>query len=111
MAETVMRLRLHHLKAGRAIDAARGDKNTLGPQGHRRVAGFAGEAEAFGSQRAADAKATCRGLDDQEPELRHRVAAPDQHYRADRLAVELGDPAALALGVMGLEKLRGDLGD
>ena len=50
-------------------------------------------------------------FDEQQPELRDGVALPDAEDRADPLAVELGDPAALALRVEVLDELRDDRRD
>src|SRR5438874_9836257 len=50
-------------------------------------------------------------LDNQEPQLGAARAFLHHEYRADRLAVHLGDPAALALRVEVLDEFGGDLGD
>src|SRR6185295_14821986 len=50
-------------------------------------------------------------IDDQQAELRDLIALVDHEHRADALAVEFGDPAALAPSIEVLDEFGGDLGD
>src|SRR6266513_2253799 len=95
-----MALGLHRREAGPLVDAPRRDELAIarGP----------GERDALVDEPLSDPVPARAGFDEQQPELRDGVALPDAEDRADPLAVELGDPAALALRVEVLDELRDD---
>ena len=74
-----------------------------------RVAGMAGEAQAFLHEPPADAEAAGGGLDQQQAELGDLVALAHHHHRAQDLPLALGDPAALAPGVEVAQEFGRDL--
>src|SRR3954471_10137802 len=109
--EGVVRLICGELEARAAIDATCGGEAALCPQSDLAVTLLAGEADALLGQGAADAKPARCLLDQKQPQLGDVVRAPDQDDRADRLAVDLGDPAMLARRIEGLDELGSDLGN
>ena len=93
-------LGLDELEAARAVDAPRALELALRPERQLAVADGAGEADALLDELRADAAAARGGLDDQQAQLRDAVAGVDAEDRADGVAVERGDPGALARGVV-----------
>src|ERR1043165_29497 len=107
----MMRLLADQLESGALIDAARGREDTLRPQGHRRIAGLLGEAQALVDPPLAKPEPARLRSDDEEAQRGERVGLAHHERRADRRAVELGDPTALARRIEFLDELGGDLGD
>ena len=105
-----MRLAGDEPKAGALVDVPRRDQDALRPQRHPAIAGRAGEADAFLGQPRADAEPARLGVDDQQPQLGDLVGRAHHEHRADRLAVDLGDPAVLAGGIEILQEGGDDLG-
>src|SRR2546430_5562608 len=100
-----MRLLADKLEPGALVDAARRGQNALRPQGHGRIAcGFC-EAQAFLDQARAELQSSGPRIDDQQAELCDLVVLSDHEGRADALAVELGDPAALAARIEVFDEL------
>ena len=93
-------LRRDQLEAAALVDAAGGLELALRPERQLAVADGAGEADALLDQLRADLQAARRGVDDQEAQLCDAVARVDAEDRADGLAVEGRDPAALARRVV-----------
>src|SRR5262249_6722732 len=110
VAEARMPVLVREAIAGRLVEAPRGEQHAVRPQRDRAIAGPTREALALGDQVRADADAACRGLDEQQPQLRHRCAALDEEHAADALAVLLRDPATLARRVVALDESRDDGG-
>ena len=96
MPKTVMRFFADALKSGALINFARGDQDALGPQRDLAVAALARKADAFAHQSLAKPLAAPARIDQQQPQFCNLVGLPDQKHRADRLAVDLGDPAMFA---------------
>ena len=86
-------------------------QDALRPQRHRRIAGGLREAQAFVDQAHAELQSSGARIDDQQAELRHLVRLAHHEGRADALAVQFGDPAALAPGIEVLDELGCDLSD
>src|ERR1700722_1997055 len=107
-AEIPMRLLGDLGKAAALIDRPRRDQDALRPQRDPAVAGTPSETNTFLDEPASDAVAAGARLDQEEAELRDAAAGVDQHDRADRLAVDLCDPAGLALGVEAGEEFGDD---
>src|SRR2546429_599898 len=107
----MMRLLSDELESGALINAARRGQIALRPQGHGRVACGPREAQAFLDEARAELQSSGARIDDQQPKFRNFVILPHDEHRADALALELGDPAALALRIEVLDELGGDLGD
>src|SRR5436190_24332821 len=99
VTKTVVRLLIDQPKASLLVDAARGHEDALRPQRHRRVADFACGADAFVHQRLADAKPARLRLDQQQAQFADALAGIDERDAANRLAADLRDPAAFALGI------------
>src|SRR5258708_19637889 len=87
-------------KAGALVDAAGAGEHALGPECDLAVARFARKAQSLLDQPGADAEPARLGLDQKEAQPRDLRRFPHQQDRADILALALGDPAALALGVV-----------
>src|ERR1700754_1960906 len=108
--ERMVRLFRDELEACAPVDVARGDEDALRPQHDLAVALLTGEADALLRQRAADAEPPGFPVHQEQANLGHLVRTPDQEDRADRLAVDLGDPAMLACRIERFDELRADLG-
>ena len=97
-------------KPGLLIDLAGGDQNALGPQRDLAVAAGPRERDAF--SRPAVVPSPCprpAGSTSSSRSLATCVAVSDQKDRADRGAVDVGDPAAFARGVERRQEFRRDL--
>ncbi|MNV10398.1 hypothetical protein D3C71_1009180 [compost metagenome] len=94
-----MRLRVRELEAALGIDAARGREAAVGPQRHLLVALAAREGDALVHEAPAQAQPARGRREDQHAQLRHGGRLAHHEDRADALAVELGDPAALPFGL------------
>src|SRR2546423_10125854 len=105
-----MRLLRNEAESGALIDAARRGQIALRPQGHGRIACGFGEAQAFLDEARAELQSSGARIDDQQAELCDLVVLPHHEYRADARAIELGDPAALALCIAVLDELGADFG-
>src|SRR5215208_4766143 len=93
------------------IDLARRVQDVVRPERQLRIAGLPREADALAHQPSAEPEPARLRLDIEEPQLRDLVRLPDQEHRADGLALDLGDPAALAPSVEALDETGADLGD
>src|SRR3954464_923374 len=102
---------VRELEAGGLVDAAGGGEVALGPEGDGVIAGLAGEAYALLDPTPADAQSTGRGLDEEEAQLGYAfpLRMGDQEDGADVLALPLGDPTALAAGIMVADEPGDDL--
>ena len=69
------------------------------PQRNLAIAACPGECDALADQPLAEPLSAPGRVDQQQPQLCDLVAVPDQKYRADLHAIDLGDPAAFARGV------------
>src|SRR5712664_2838559 len=95
-AKTMVLLFLDAAKSGALINSARGEKDALGPERDRSIAGLPCEMDALLGEGAPDAKSSRFFLHQQQAQFRGLVRRLDQKHRADRLAADLGDPAVLA---------------
>src|SRR5262249_49865569 len=109
-AEFRMRRGRHALEAGALVDAPRVHQHAARPQADLAVAAGAREADAFVDQPGAEAEPARLRIDQQQAELRDLGRALLEEDATDRLAVEVGDPAALARGIVVLDVVRDDLG-
>src|SRR5204863_1365467 len=75
------------------------------------VACLPGKAHTFANQSFADAESARRRFYQQKPQLGNRLGFPDQKYRSDHVALPLGNPATLTLGVKVLNEFGYDLRD
>src|SRR5437763_8171709 len=91
-------------ESGSFVDAAGGDQDIVGPEGDLAIPNLATEVDALVHQASAEAQATRPGLDQEKTKLGDRLRLPDQENRADELAVQLGQPAALRLGLKALNE-------
>src|SRR5258708_31886430 len=108
LAEAAMRFLVDAAEAGLGVQAARRVQLALRPERQRAIAGVARKADAFLDQPASDAEPARGGLDEQQPQLRHRLRFPDDEHRADDRAVAFRDPAALAARVEMIEEVGAD---
>src|SRR4051812_18297568 len=99
LAEAAVGLFSDQYEAGVLIDLAGGEQDALGPERDLAIAAGAREGDAFGDEALAEAVSASSGVDDEQPDFRDVVAMPHQEHRADRLAVDVGDPAAFPRGV------------
>src|SRR5487761_1582484 len=109
LAPTVVRLLAGQLEAGRLVEMPRGVEALLRPQHHLVIDGGAHQAQALGDQSLAGTAATCRARPQEHAQLGDPIALPYQRDAADRLAIELGDPAALARWIVLAQEWRHDL--
>src|SRR6266480_169345 len=111
LAEHVVRPLMGELEAGLLVDAAGGGEHAVGPQRHLAVARLARKAHHLLDQSAADAKAACPRLDQEEPQPRDFIRLPHEQDGSDILARPLGDPAALTLAIMVADEACNDFRD
>src|SRR5215204_987069 len=93
------------------IDLARRVQDVVRPERQLGIAGLPREADARAHQPSAEPEPARFRLDIEEPQLRDLIRLPDQEHRADDLALDLGDPTALAPGLEALDEAGADLGD
>src|SRR5229473_2962966 len=89
-----MRLRRRALEPGALVDAARIDEHAARPQADLAVAGGARETDAFVDQPRPDAEPARLRVDEEQTQLGDLVRALLEEDTTDRLAVDVGDPAA-----------------
>ena len=77
---------------------------------HLAVSGGTREADALVHQTAADAQSARLGLDQEQAQLADRLCRLDQKDASHTLAIALGDPAPLALGVEVIDESGDDAG-
>src|SRR5260370_36032734 len=104
-----MRLRRHALEPGALVDAARIDEHAARPQADPAVAGGARETDAFVDQSRPDAEPARLRVDEEQTQLGDLVRTLLEEDTTDRLAVDVGDPAARTRRIMGLDVLADDL--
>src|ERR1700690_1137805 len=111
LAETAVRLAGDKHESGLLINLAPGDQNALGPQRDRAIAAGPRKGDALSDQPFAQSMSAPGRVDQQQSQFGDLVAVSHEKYRADRDAIEFGDPAALPRSVEGAEKFRGDFRD
>src|SRR5262245_52166210 len=111
VAEAAVTLLLPELEARSLVDAAGLDQDVVGPERQTRIAGPAREPDALVHEPAADAQAAGARVDQEQAQLGDRVLPPDAEHAARRLALDLGDPAGFAGGVVTLGVVGHDPGD
>src|SRR5450631_1546622 len=94
LPKTAVRLGGDLDETGILVDLAGGDQDALGPQRDFAIAAGLRESDAFGDQPFAQSTAATGRIDQQQPQLGDIVGVLDEKYRADRGAIEVGDPAA-----------------
>src|SRR3981081_3659119 len=94
LAETAVRLGGHQHETGILINLARGEQNALGPQRDLAIAAGLRKRDAFADQPFAQSLSASGRIDQQQTQFGDIVGMPDQKYRADLDAVDIGDPAA-----------------
>jgi hypothetical protein len=92
LAPAVVRRFAHEREAGLLVEMMRGDEGFLGPERYGAALRFSGEAQALGDERLAYAATLRPARDEEKAQLCDRGGPPHQCDRADRLAVDLGDP-------------------
>src|SRR5687768_2051723 len=102
--EAVVRLLLHQHEPPLLINAPRLVQHVVRPQRHRPVADAPREANALVHQAPTDSEPPRRWLDVEQAQLADLVRLPDEKHRADDIAILLGDPASLPLGVEVLDE-------
>src|SRR5215210_9016180 len=107
----MMRLLRGEGKSGALINRTRRGQIALRPQGHGRISCGFGEAQAFLDQAPAKLQSAGARIDDQQAKFGDRLGLAHNEYRADAFALELRDPAALALRVEILDELGSNLTD
>src|SRR5437660_682879 len=110
VAEALVRLLLEQPKADAGVDVARRQQIALRPQPHLAVTGGTREADALVHQTAADAQPARLRLDQEQAQLADRLCRLDQKDASHTLAMALGDPAPLALGVEVIDESGDDAG-
>src|ERR1700751_5886740 len=101
------------LESGLLIDAMGGDEYALRPERDSAVSDRAREANAFVDESFAEAESARSGLDEEQTQLR-RVGFIGMVHKddpAERDSVPLGDPAAVALGLLLIDEVGGDACD
>src|SRR5258706_4745016 len=111
VAKAAVRLLLDEAEADALVNAASGDQDVVRPQDDRGVAAVAREADAFLDKAAPHAEPARFGLDVQHSKLGRGLVLPDDEHGADDLAIDLGDPTALAGSVELRDELCHDLRD
>src|SRR5215212_215345 len=99
------------LEAGRVVDPAGAVERAVRPQGHPLVTLPSREPDAPVDQPTADAEAPRPVLDEEKAKLSDVGALADAIDRTCPLAIQLGDPGLLALGVAAIEEVRDDAGN
>src|SRR5688500_5024016 len=107
----MVRLGADDTEAGAGVDASGGEKVVLRPERDAAVAGGARESDALVDQAGPDPEPARAGIDEEEPKLRGLVRVSDDEDAAGVLAIDLGDPAAIASRVEPLDERGHDLGD
>src|SRR3546814_18344455 len=92
-AEGLVRLFLDDLHARRGVNAAGAQKHTVGPELHPGVAGGAGEGDALGDQRLADAEPSSPRLNIEQAQPGDTVTAIHPEHRTPPPAGAPGHPA------------------
>ena len=98
------------LEARALVDAAGCDEDVVCPEHQLAIARRPRETEALVHESRADTEASRPRLDEEEPELRDRLCLLDAEHAPGALAVDLRDPAALALGIEVCDELRDNVG-
>src|SRR5687767_720548 len=102
MAEAVVAVFADEGEPRRFVDATRSHQHVVRPEDHPAIAHGSREVDAFADQPAADAVPAGLRIDEEATELGHRrvlLVAHDEDA-THSLAVELGDPEPLELGIM-----------
>src|SRR5262249_17433413 len=98
-------------EAGGLVDTARRHQHVVGPKRQGAISRFACKLDAFINQLATDAETARRRLDIEQPQFGTRIAVAYQKYTAHHLAIALGDPEPLLVGIEALDERGGNLGD
>lgn len=109
MTKALMRLFQNEAKARLLVDMPRDVKNAVGPENDFAVIRLSGKAHAFPYQAGAQAESAGLWLDHQQTKLSDGLGLSDQKYATDDVSVPFGDPAALMLRIVVLNKPRHNL--